>query len=143
MKCLAVAAVVMACACATAGSPEAAIRAATQRYDGYVLAMNHAAIAAMFAPDGELDVPGGEPVRGPASIEKYLQGFSAFHVLADRMTTDRVDVRGTTAHSEGTYEQSVRLPNGSTVQVHGRYTAEWVEQGGAWMLRRLSTTGTG
>ena len=45
-----------------------AIRAATQRYDGYVLAMDHAAIAAMFAPDGELDVPGGEPVRGPAAI---------------------------------------------------------------------------
>lgn len=139
MRRLFIAAAVLASACATVRSPEAAIRQATQRYESYVTAMDSAAIAAMFTPEGELEVPGGEPVRGPEAIRKYLEGFAQFHVFSDRMTTDRVDVSGTVAHSEGSYEQRVRLPNGSTVNVHGRYMAEWIQSNGQWRIAKLST----
>jgi uncharacterized protein (TIGR02246 family) len=125
--------------CATV-TPQASIREATQHYAQLSLAMDHAGIAAMFAPEGELVLQPGQSVRGPAAIDHYLEGFRAFHVRSDVITTDRVDVNGSTAHSEGTYAQRVTLPDGKTVDVHGRYAIEWTEgANGVWLIRSMST----
>ncbi len=132
---------VAACVTSTARDPENAIRTATQRYAKLVEAMDEAGIAAMFAPEGDLEVPGRQPIRGPAEIRHYLEGFRNFHVLSEAMTTDAVSVQGSTAHSSGTYRQQVRLPEGNTVEVHGKYALDWVMRSdGAWQITRMGTT---
>lgn len=133
----------LALACASTAARDAeAIRARTQQYAELVAAMDEKGIASMFAPDGEVEVPGRAPVRGPAEIERYLAGFRDFHVLSEEMTTTAVTVRGPTAQSTGTYRQRVRLPRGNVVEVHGAYTAVWrrATSPGAWLLKKISTT---
>jgi len=136
-------ATVLAAACASSAARDAdTIRVKTQRYAKLVAAMDERGIASMFASDGEVDVPGRAPVRGPAEIEHFLAGFRNFHVLSEEMTTESVTVSGPAAQSSGTYRQRVRLPQGNVVEVHGTYIASWrrAPAGTNWLLEKISTT---
>jgi len=124
----------------TPANPEDQLRRATQHYADLVLAMDHAAIAALFTPDGEVAVEGQPPIQGPEAIRKHLESFKDYHVQAETLTADTVAVQGTAGRVTGTYRQRVRLPAGDIVEVSGTYTADWQrDTAGVWRLRRMST----
>lgn len=83
--------------------------------------------------------PGVRQAPSPAAILAHLKSFSAYHVFADRLTADTTLVHGDSARQTGTFWQRVRIPAGDTVEVHGRFEADWIKVGPAWRLRRLAT----
>src|SRR5215471_14976453 len=105
-----------------AASPESEVRAALERYVRLVQKMDHAGIAAMFAPDGEVVNPGRDPVRGPAAIEAFLKQFAGYHVMRETMVPATTTVDGDRATQSGTYAQRVRAPDGKVIDVSGRFT---------------------
>jgi len=128
------------------GSPEeiaagrAAVNAELQHYSELVVAMDHAGIAALFAPQGEIVNPGARPVRGPDAIAKYLRGFSRYRVVDDRLAPARTVVHGDTARQVGFYEQHVRTPKGDTLHATGRFEATWLRvRPREWRILRMET----
>jgi uncharacterized protein (TIGR02246 family) len=136
---------VLAADCASRGSESAhsaadQLRQATATYADLVAQMDHAAIAALFTPDGELVNQGDPPVRGPEAIEHFLESFSEYHVQANTLTADTVTVHASEGQVDGTYWQRVQLPDGNVVEVHGIYTARWLRGAdGTWRIQRMAT----
>ena len=116
------------------------IRQATRNYSGLIVAMDHAAIAAMYTKDGEMSAEGEPTIRGPDAIRAHLETFKDFHVLSEILTTDSISVEGNTARVVGTYHQRVRVPAGDTVMAAGEYMADWLrDPAGQWRVRRMTT----
>jgi len=62
-------------------------------------------------------------------------------VLEYSIVADSTVVQGRSAIQVGSYRQRVRVPAGDTVQVQGRFRAEWTNDGGGrWLIRRMGTT---
>jgi uncharacterized protein (TIGR02246 family) len=121
--------------------PTAEIRRATKHYADLILAMDASGLAAAFAPDGEMVVVGQPPVRGRQTIREAFESFKDFKVQAEEMTADYIAITGTGARAEGTYKQTVRVPDGSVVSVHGTYVADWIRAAdGSWLIKTLTTT---
>jgi len=129
--------VVLGCTGSRAGERE--VVGALHGYAERLKAMDTKGLAGTYTEDGEASSVGGPTLRGPAQIEAHLATFSAFHVLEASMEPDSTRVEGASAHQEGTYAQRVTLPGGETVQVHGRFVADWQKVGDQWRLRRLQT----
>ena len=118
----------------------AEVEARLRRYSALVLAGDNAGIAAMFAPDGEMVNPKRPSVRGRAAIERYLCGFSDFHVVSNADEESSLAVDGDTAEQLGTYRQSVRSPDGQVFEASGRFEIGWVrDASGAWLVAQLAT----
>ncbi len=90
----------------------AEVQARLHRYEGLMLAMDIPAISAMFAPDGEMVNPKRPPVHGRDAIEKFLDEYSDFKVLANADTATSTLIDGDTAEQLGNYHQKVRSPEG-------------------------------
>lgn len=119
----------------------AEVERALARYEAFTLAMAHDSLAAMFASDGILAAAGQPDVVGPAAIAAHLRAFVGFRVLADSLHADSTRIEQGRARQVGTYWQRVRVPQGDTVEVRGRFEAEWVRVSGVgWRLRRLATS---
>lgn len=116
------------------------IQQATGRYSDLIVAMDHAAIAAMYTEDGEMAAEGQPTIRGPAAIKAHLETFKDFHVLSESLTADSITFSGNAAHVLGNYHQRVRVPAGDVVEVSGRYEADWLlDASGGWRVRRMAT----
>jgi len=119
----------------------AAVDARLAEYGQLVLRMDHHGIAQLFASDGEVVNPGRDPIFGPAAIESFLRGFDAYRVLEYSIVADSTAAHGGSALQVGTYRQRVRMPAGDTVEVVGRFRAEWTNEGGGrWLIRRMGTS---
>jgi ketosteroid isomerase-like protein len=119
----------------------AAVEARLAEYQQLVLRMDHHGIAQLFASDGEVVNPGRDPIVGPAAVDSFLRGFDAYKVLEYSVVADSTVVQGRSAIQVGSYRQRVRVPAGDTVQVQGRFRAEWTNDGGGrWVIRRMGTT---
>lgn len=117
-----------------------ALARAFARYDSVFRTQDPAAIAASFAPEGELGSVRAVPVVGPDSIAARLRQYAAFKLLASTLTADSSRISGDTARQAGHYWQRVRLPRGDTVEAHGTFTATWTWTNGAgWRIQRLIT----
>lgn len=131
--------------CATvprpAGSPaENELRAGMERYRDLVVAMDHAGIAALFTPDGEIAVRGQPPITGRDAILKHLERFKDYRVESEEITTESADVHGAFGHVTGHYRERVRLPSGRKEEARGAYAADWHrEPDGKWYIRFLTT----
>lgn len=139
---------VVCCAChrePVSPSPSAAIEVnevgrALAHYEALTIAMASDSIAALFTADGVLGAAGQPDIVGPAAIAEHLRSFAGYQVLADTLRADTTRLNNNGARQVGTYWQRVRVPGGDTVEVHGRFEAQWVHLGGAsWRLRRLAT----
>jgi ketosteroid isomerase-like protein len=132
----------VACAATAPGpSATAGVAAAFEHYCERARAMDHAGIAAMFAPDGEVVNPGQAPIRGPAAIDAFLQGFSDYHVLAYTTEGIHTVVHGQTADLTGIFHQRVRDPQGDVVEVAGHFEAHWIRAGKhRWLVQRMATS---
>jgi ketosteroid isomerase-like protein len=131
-----------ACAATTPrSSATAGVEAAFAHYCELLRAMDHAGIAAMFTPDGEVANSGAAPIRGPAAIDAFLQGFSDYQVLAYTTEGVRTVVHGETAELSGIFHQRVRVPQGNVVEVAGRLEAHWIRHGkDGWLVQRMATS---
>lgn len=117
-----------------------AVEARLHRYEGLMLAMDFPGIAAMFAPEGEMVNPKQPPVRGRATIARFLAGFSDYKVLANADTATSTLIDGDTAEQIGTYQQKVRSPEGKVFEAAGRLEIEWVRGAtGEWLIFQLAT----
>jgi uncharacterized protein (TIGR02246 family) len=124
-----------------AASPEADVRAALQRYVRLVQKMDHAGIAAMFAPDGEVVNPGRDPIKGRAAIQAFLEQFAGYRVLSETMVPRTTTVDGSRATQTGTYRQRVRGPDGKVIEVSGGFVLDWIrDSSGVWLIQRAATT---
>ena len=114
--------------------------AAISHYGRLVKAMASDSIAALYTDDGELAGLGQPAITGQDSIRAFLHGFDDYRVLAATMVVDSSRLAGDTGIQHGRYTQRVRLPAGDTVEVSGRFTAEWViGPAGTWRIRRMGT----
>jgi ketosteroid isomerase-like protein len=118
----------------------AEVQARLHRYEGLMLAMDIPAIAAMFAPDGEMVNPKRPPVRGREAIARFLGDYSDFKVLANADTATSTLIDGDTAEQLGNYHQRVRSPQGKVFETSGRLEIEWVRgASGEWLIYQFAT----
>jgi uncharacterized protein (TIGR02246 family) len=126
-------------AAAERASDRRAVEFALERYSNLVLVIDHAGIAALFAPDGELVTEGQPAVRGPEAIDKHLATFKDYHVKSNVIRADSTSVFGSRATQIGRYRQRVELPSHETVEVSGRFEARWIKKSdGRWLFERLT-----
>lgn len=124
----------------------AEVKAAMERYNQYVLAMDAESVAASFTADGEVIDRGRSIARGRDAIRKFLASFKGVVRVDENATTiQSVNVQGDTALVTGTYRQKATLlAHQRTIEVEGRLEAEWVRQPtGEWLIRRMRTKGPG
>lgn len=124
----------------TAPAEDAAkINAALEKYRTLTLAMDSAALAAMFAPDGVLDNGSGAPLQGPDAIRTFLSSFSNVQVLSNTMTADSLKIDGSTAVQTGTFEQRAKVGS-NEVTAKGTFEIQWAKQpDGRWLIQRAQT----
>jgi ketosteroid isomerase-like protein len=116
------------------------VQARLQHYSELMAVMDTEAIAAMYAPEGEMVNPRQPPVHGRAAIRKFLDGFSDYHVLANTDTADSTLIDGNQAEQIGTYRQSVRAPSGKVFETGGRLEITWQKSdAGEWEILQLAT----
>jgi ketosteroid isomerase-like protein len=119
---------------------KAKVEAGLQQYSRLLVSMDSAGIAAMFTPEGEITNPRQTTVHGRAAIQKFIASFSDFHVLANTDVATSTLIDGNTAEQLGTYEQSVRSPQGHLFTVSGRLEIEWIKNAeGDWQIMQLAT----
>lgn len=118
---------------ASAGDVRPEIEAANAKFAAAVGQHDGATLAALYAADGEVLPPGGEPVKGRAAIQKFWQGALDSGVAAIELKTVEIFGRGPTATEVGHYE--LRDAAGKSLD-QGKYIVVWRHAGGSWQLLR-------
>ncbi len=115
--------------------------AATRTYDDLVHAMNSAAIAQLFTPDGTIENGGKLMATGPVEIARFLGTFEGkVKVDSTATTVESVHIDGDKALVDGHYEQTVHeIASNQVISVAGTYKAEWVRDGSAWRIHHMRT----
>jgi ketosteroid isomerase-like protein len=133
-KLLPVLALLTACAHATGG-----LDRELSRYNTFVTHQLGDSIAAMFAPDGELVMPGAT-LRGPAQIARALALFTNVRVDSSVMRADSVIRSDSGTVQWGRFYQRASVGGGEPIEASGKFVALWVrDASGHWKVKRLST----
>lgn len=121
--------------------PAPALDAELARYNAFVARQAGDSIAAMYAPDGELDVPGRPPLRGPAAIAAFLDGFTDVRVDSSAMWADSLVPTDSGVAQWGHYYQRATVPGrAAPVTARGGFVALWRRDArGRWRLRSMRT----
>ncbi len=104
-----------------------------------MLAGDPAAVAAMYREDAVL-MPADRPLlRGRTAIEKYYQECFGGQVKITAFTFTHLDspALGDTAYDVGTYEQTLSIGSGRTVNDSGKYTVILKRSGAEWKIAYL------
>ncbi|AGY60019.1 YybH family protein [Gloeobacter kilaueensis] len=110
------------------------------RYTNLIVARDYEAVAALFAPDGEILNPGSDPVRGKKVIAGFLSGFARYEILVYDIHPSELVVHGNTALQSGSYFQHVRDPDGKLIEASGQFEASWERNdSGQWQIRQMRT----
>ncbi len=104
----------------------AQIAAAAAKGDG-------AALAALYAADGQVLPVGSEVVRGTEAIQKFWQAALDSGIAGVKLKTLEVFAHDSTATEVGQYE--LRDKAGKALD-HGKYIVVWRHEGGKWKLLR-------
>ncbi len=130
-----------ACAAPATSEPvERQLASRLARYHDLVLQMDSAGIATLFTSDGSIAHETQTPLTGRPAIRDFLDRFASFKVLAYEIGADRTTVTGGTAVQEGRYHQTVRLPDGKTIEVAGTFRTDWQRQpDGTWLIQTMRT----
>lgn len=117
----------------------ARIEKALAAYAAGLAARDADRVAGSFAPDGELVVPGREPIRGPEAIRAWVASLAGTTVLEQEVKGPLVQVVGPSALQRGDFRRKERLADGQVVETKGRFEAEWVRlTDGSWRLARIT-----
>ena len=121
----------------------AAVDSTLRQYAMMITAMDHAGVAALFTPNGEIVNPGQVSIQGRDAINRALSAFAGFQIIENETIPRSTTVVGNSASQTGTYHQRVRTPTGATVEVSGEFRADWRrEPNGKWLIQRMETTPT-
>lgn len=116
-----------------------AVEAAMKGYAEALWKGTPQSVAAFYADDGQLLLPGMEALRGPKAILDFLAPLAAAaEVESVEIQTETIDVRKDSADQWGMYRQ-VAGPRGKPRQTfQGRFAAIWhMGKDGRWRLFRL------
>jgi uncharacterized protein (TIGR02246 family) len=121
----------------TASTDTDAIKAVNVAWNNAYNAGDGAAVAALYAEDAVLNVPGKPPMRGKAVISEYYAkdaaGFATSGVtVSDDPVTD-VGQSGDLAWQWGTYKTTNKA--GSVVDA-GKFVSVFERRGGKWVIVR-------
>ena len=116
---------------AHADATRAAIEAANAQFSAAAAKADSAAIAALYAPNGQVLPPGSEPIKGREAIQKFWQGALDSGVAGFSLKTIDVYGRAPTATEVGEYE--LRDKAGKVLD-HGKYIVVWSHADGHWKL---------
>ncbi|MGW1024282.1 nuclear transport factor 2 family protein [Streptomyces sp. NPDC002577] len=98
-------------------------------------------VAALYAPDGVLELPGAEPVQGHSALRETFKGWTPtqpqLHLLTNTVVTARTPEEAR-AVSDVVFLQ--RGESGWTVQVVGHYDDTFRRIDGSWRFQRRVTT---
>ena len=122
----------------SAGSAEAAIRAADQAWLKATSSHDAGKAAAFVAPDGAMFPPNGPAATTPDAVKKVFEGFNAMKDLKLTWTPTAVmaAASGDLGFSSGTYDMSF-MADGKPVHDKGKYVTVWKKQGdGSWKAVR-------
>lgn len=113
---------------------------ALQKYQLATLRMDTPAIVALFTPDATIAHESQTPIAGRDSIRRFLESFAKYKMRAYTMIVTAQTVAGDSATQTGTYEQTVRPPDGKEVHVRGTFNTLWARQPDkSWLLFRMRT----
>lgn len=113
------------------------IEASLQRYRSLVLAMDAAAVAEMYAPDGVWERQSG-PLAGREAIRQALANTGGVQVQSIEMTTSYISYNGPAVVHTGDFNQSIKLLNGKIVTASGRFEATWIRgANNEWWIKRM------
>jgi len=130
--------------CTTRPAPEQAVAAALENYVQLLRRQDAAGLSELFLPDATSGHADQKPIVGRPAIRALLESFANYKVLAHEMPVTSVSVQGNRVTQTGTYHQTVRTPDGQTIQVQGVFVAEWERQpDGRWLIRRMHTDSPG
>lgn len=130
--------------CVTRPAPERAVAAALENYVQLLRRQDAVGLSEMFVPDGSSSHADQKPIVGRPAIRAFLESFAGYKVVAHEMPVTSVSVHGNRVTQSGTYHQTVRTPDGQTIQVRGVFVAEWERQGDdRWLIRRMHTAPPG
>jgi uncharacterized protein (TIGR02246 family) len=120
-----------------AGGDEAAIAKIRNAYQTAALAQDAAALAKLFAPDGEEMPPNAPAAKGRAAIEAHHKALAQqFMMHGMTITSGEVKVTGDRAFDVGTYKQTLMAQKGGgMVDDHGKYIVLMKKDlSGAWWV---------
>ena len=140
---LAAALVLGACVAVNRARPAAAaveINRALEGYRALIVRQDAPAIAALYTEQGSMAHRGSPAVVGRAAIQRFLESYAAYRVLAEELVADSTEVSGARGTQLGHYRQSVETPHDGTVTVSGTFRAEWLRgRDGRWRIERFET----
>jgi len=114
------------------------VDAAAARYAEALKSGTAKDVAAFFAEDGELQLPGLDAVRGPAAIDAFIAPMAAAGVVdACTMQSDLTTLAGNTATQFGHYAQTGGERGKEHRTYTGRFAALWRWDDGRWRIVRL------
>ncbi len=118
---------------------ERQIEKSMQRYGTLLLSMDAGGVSNMYAPDGIWERTSG-PLTGRDAIRNALANSNGITVLAVDIKTSYMSYNGPAVVQTGDIIQTVKLPNGKTVNSAARFEATWIKSGtGEWWIKRMST----
>jgi len=134
---LSVACLVTGMAC-TPRSPDLAsvrdsVLAVNQRFEEAFKALDAQAMAGLYAEDGMVLPPGGEPQTGRIQIQEFWATVIAGGATGGDLETDEVFGADSLAIERGGY--TIAGPGGVTVD-RGKYIVIWKRHNGGWQLFR-------
>lgn len=116
----------------TASDVRTVIEAANRRFMTAFRDKDAAAIAKLYAAEGQLLPPNSDAISGEAGIREFWQGVMNLGITEALLETIDVDAAGDTAIETGRY----RLLAGGASLDAGKYLVVWKNEGGSWKLHR-------
>jgi len=113
--------------------------AAVTHYADIARAMDPRRTSRLYAADGVLVGPKGEPVTGPAEIEAFLAGAGGYKLGEQIMAVDTSSRDGAAWRTEGEFRQRGNDPHKPAFTTGGRFRAEWRCLKGGWRVQRMQT----
>lgn len=107
-------------------APEKEVNAALEQVRSEVLKAGWGATGPLWAADAHWSTEGQlAPVVGRDAILQCLTADAGSTTLAYALAATRTDVRGDTADQRGTYQQTLRAPEGHAQVRSGDFEARW------------------
>ena len=113
--------------------------AAVTHYADTARAMDPHRTSRLYAADGVLIGPKGEPVTGPAEIEAFLAGAGGYKLGEQIMVVDTTSHDGTAWRTDGEFRLRGNDPNKPAFAASGRFRAAWRCLKGGWRVQRMQT----
>jgi ketosteroid isomerase-like protein len=111
-----------------------AIKAASQRFSGHVIAARFDSIAACYSEDARIFVGGQNIIEGREAIRRSWVVPDSVPTVHHAILPEEILVRGNEAIDHGYYEGRTRYPDGTEKPWRGKYVVIWRKVDGRWLM---------